>query len=322
MIVNVRFFLLSDILQIHIAEDSIRVDHLKQQIAQHSPHLHLTYPTEEIRLSHAPDTELRNEDMLSGDSSVDAIIQDAPRFIDFLMNTPNHHVHWRTVAANLPFSQILEILTREPNFFEHADISTNPSVTWDDVMSHPEIDWNFGNLSSNPHITWDIVQAHPERNWSYIGLSSNPNITIDIVTAHPDKDWNYHHLGMNASITCDIIEQHPEIPWNYCTFVSQNPNLTEDFVRRHSEEQWDWSRLSCEHKWARQMNGTSNVKIYELETMTVADVTDANRWSHFLICRYSKQIKWRDWYFLTQMGRVKLSDIGMSLSTRCGDSDF
>ena len=51
---------------------------------------------------------------------------------------------------------------------------------WKFVEDNLDKPWNWGYLSSNPNITVDIVLAHPDIPWNWVGLSRNPNITFDI----------------------------------------------------------------------------------------------------------------------------------------------
>lgn len=41
--------------------------------------------------------------------------------------------------------------------------------------------WNWYGISSNPSITLDIILNHPELPWDWSGVSYNPNITINDV---------------------------------------------------------------------------------------------------------------------------------------------
>jgi hypothetical protein len=52
---------------------------------------------------------------------------------------------------------------------------------------YPDKPWNWDALSSNPNITFDNVLAYPDKPWNWDALSSNPNITFDNVLAYPDK---------------------------------------------------------------------------------------------------------------------------------------
>ena len=63
-------------------------------------------------------------------------------------------------------------------------------------MSHriQKDSWNWWDISSNPNITFDDVMAHSELPWNWFSVSRNPNITSDIVQSYPDKPWDWKYL--------------------------------------------------------------------------------------------------------------------------------
>ena len=79
-------------------------------------------------------------------------------------------------------------------------------------------------MSSNPNITWKDVINNPDIDWCYSGLSDNTNITIDIVLENIEKPWSFYLLSRNPNITYDIIQKYPELPWSWRGY-SQNQNL-------------------------------------------------------------------------------------------------
>jgi hypothetical protein len=59
-------------------------------------------------------------------------------------------------------------------------LSDHPNITWLDVSTNPQLDWDYdGLLSRNPHITWSIVRENPGIPWNYTELSSN------LMSKHP-----------------------------------------------------------------------------------------------------------------------------------------
>ena len=52
-------------------------------------------------------------------------------------------------------------------------MSNNPSITSDNVLTHPDEPWEWGVLSCNPSITFDVVLAYPDKPWYWDSLSAN-----------------------------------------------------------------------------------------------------------------------------------------------------
>ena len=52
-------------------------------------------------------------------------------------------------------------------------LSSNPAITPEFVLSHPEKPWNWGMLSLNPSVTLEFVISHPEKPWDWTSLSVN-----------------------------------------------------------------------------------------------------------------------------------------------------
>ena len=52
-------------------------------------------------------------------------------------------------------------------------LSRSESITIDDVISNPDIPWNYNYLSVNPNITWKIINIHPEIPWSLPDIAGN-----------------------------------------------------------------------------------------------------------------------------------------------------
>jgi hypothetical protein len=82
-------------------------------------------------------------------------------------------------------------------------------------------------LSSNPSITFQDVLANPDKPWSWVGLSRNPSITLKDVLANPDKPWDWTELSSNPSLTMQDVLANPDKPWDWAV-LSQTLNLKRD----------------------------------------------------------------------------------------------
>lgn len=147
-------------------------------------------------------------------------------------------------------------------------LSLNPNITLDYVLSHPEMKWDLTALPMNPNVTYnDIVKnrhffgenaryfagnvnADPETIlregndvWNLQYLCFNPNITFKFVKDHPEVEWNYDHLSFNKGIVWEDICSSPENRWDIYS-VSCNPNITYEVVRDNPEYLWSYECLS------------------------------------------------------------------------------
>ena len=52
-------------------------------------------------------------------------------------------------------------------------LSYNPSITFQDVLKHPDVPWNWKGLSWNPSITFQDVLEHQELTCDWTSLSYN-----------------------------------------------------------------------------------------------------------------------------------------------------
>jgi len=97
------------------------------------------------------------------------------------------------------------------------------------------MNWDWFELSSNPSITFDDVKAYPAKPWDWCALSLNPSITFEDVKAHPDKPWDWWRLSRNPSITFEDVKAHPDKPWSWSALSSNT------FKGQHA--------LNCQRIW-------------------------------------------------------------------------
>jgi hypothetical protein len=110
----------------------------------------------------------------------------------------------------------------------------------DIVLKNPNF-WNFYRLSSNPNITLQDIENNPNLPWKFDMVSSNPNITLDFVKRHLDKEWDWDMLSQFIPIN-DIMStgNDPNYKWSW-NGMSSNPTLTEDFLVRNLNHDWNLS---------------------------------------------------------------------------------
>lgn len=138
-------------------------------------------------------------------------------------------------------------------------VSSNPSITIEDVLRDPGLPWRWDFLSKNYAFTIKDVVAHPELPWNYTKLLENPSITRQDRLNHPKLPWARDIYVIRAAAHPKILErmdgndeywrlQNPFInseKVGYSTSVlSKNPSLTLKMVLDHPESLWDFYGLA------------------------------------------------------------------------------
>jgi hypothetical protein len=143
-------------------------------------------------------------------------------------------------------------------------------MTLDIVLNNPQIRWNWTELSRNPSITAQDIFTHPELPWDEF-IIQNPNITLQHMLAHPEIDWDWDRISDNPTITLNDVFAHPELEWRW-TALSRCAAITIDDVRNHPDLPWDYGWLSRNTLCARVENKTRIIKrtrAYKEELMQV-----------------------------------------------------
>jgi hypothetical protein len=89
-------------------------------------------------------------------------------------------------------------------------LSRNLTVTPEDVMTHPEIDWSSNWLTCNPNFTFDKM---PRRIVSdMIFICWNSSLSVQDVVENPDLPWNFTSLsdnlfGLQSESRLDMVAQ-------------------------------------------------------------------------------------------------------------------
>jgi hypothetical protein len=137
-------------------------------------------------------------------------------------------------------------------------LSRNPHITIEDVISRPDIPWDWETLSSNPSIGKpDVIEAHPEFPWVWDqwGIANSQAINETFIETHFTQlignqlggpllqdgsgiFWD-GRLSNNPIVTEAIVDNHPEVVWNYHhNGLSENPNMTIPFFIEHIDKPW------------------------------------------------------------------------------------
>lgn len=88
--------------------------------------------------------------------------------------------------------------------------SQNPNVTVDYVLTHPEINWNYGYLGLNPSTKWrDMLQFVGTRKRVYVGNQYDETLTMKDILEN-----------LTVTVNGEVIE----VPWAW-GHVFENPNI-------------------------------------------------------------------------------------------------
>ena len=102
--------------------------------------------------------------------------------------TTNESVAFGNKVVYKMSNELIKLLTRFPhNSWDWYELSSNPNITWEIVLTNLDKPWSWWWLSEHPNITWKIVLTNLDKPWHWYNLSYNPNITWEIILNNPDK---------------------------------------------------------------------------------------------------------------------------------------
>ncbi len=150
------------------------------------------------------------------------------------------------ISQDIEFLDDLDDLNDEEVYV----LSLNEHITWEHVRRLLRRNLEWVNISRNPNITWDIIISNQISDdgmpipWDWVAISTNPNITWDIIQRNlylkdgSKTPWDWHIISMHPNITPQIIHSNlledisKRMPWNWVG-VMMNPNTTWEFIVEH-----------------------------------------------------------------------------------------
>lgn len=125
-------------------------------------------------------------------------------------------------------------------------LGENPSLTFRNVLDHPEIPWFAASISQNINIGFDQVEANLGWQWSWVILSTRPDVTFDVVKRLMGLPWNPFYISSNLNV--DIVAILRDIEsrnfW-YWEAISSRTDLTMALVLGHMDAPWSWRAISA-----------------------------------------------------------------------------
>lgn len=121
-------------------------------------------------------------------------------------------------------------------------ISGNPSITIEFIEKYKDyVYWDY--VSENKNIKLEDIISHPELPWDYDGLSINPNMRMSYVLNNLNKDWDWYYLAKNSGILIEDFFEHQELPWTF-EDLSENPNLRVKHLLHYRKKKWNWNEVT------------------------------------------------------------------------------
>ena len=59
------------------------------------------------------------------------------------------------------------------NHIFYFNLSRSDHIDIQDVITNPEIQWDYTSLSQNPNITWKIINNHKDMPWAHTSIVFN-----------------------------------------------------------------------------------------------------------------------------------------------------
>ena len=140
--------------------------------------------------------------------------------------------------------------------------SNDHSVTIADVLSHPEIRWDYELLSKNPNFSMTDVLETPEIFQYFVSKSefktindddiylSNCKLELKDIDNHPEINWRWENLSRNPWIFRNLqtnkikdVLNNPKYHWDWYTLSSNQGIKIKDIIE-NNDKPWNWGIIS------------------------------------------------------------------------------
>lgn len=202
--------------------------------------------------------------------------------LDMIKNNPQYP--WDTdfyvYNPHAQWEDILEIKHTKPELF-----SANENINMRIILENPHIKWKYNRLSSNASITLDDIDKNSELPWSWGCVIMRKDITlefakkykhktelvpemdiegtleyqgwhedlnIELVRKYKDKKLCWQRISRHDGITMDDIRNNPDLPWNL-EGISRNANMTIEYLLENLDKNLDWFNVSYQKNITMQM---------------------------------------------------------------------
>lgn len=150
---------------------------------------------------------------------------------------------WLCHNINISVSYLIENLVKTSKIRltsrEWYNLSKNIAVSMQDIKDYIFYPWDWKGVSSNPNLTLDFVLAHPEKGWSWLDISSNQNIKLKDIIEHMDLPWYWPDVSKNPNITMQFVLENIDKSWNWVS-LSVNPAIKLIDIENNLDKNWSW----------------------------------------------------------------------------------
>lgn len=127
-------------------------------------------------------------------------------------------------------------------------LSENTNITFDTVLSFPQLQWQYSSLSLNKSITFKNILENQHCPWNWVHLSCyRDDITLQIIKqAHNQgAPWHLYSLSLNESIPIEEILKDKEF-WPFWEWegICMRKDLKFHHVMQYQDAPWDWDAIS------------------------------------------------------------------------------
>ena len=166
---------------------------------------------------------------------------------------------WDDISANPNIT--MQLINENPDlYWEKTGIARNPNITmevvrgldmeltgFEDVTEEAQKNEFWLQLSINPSVTVETVLSNPDLKWDFEWLVMNPNITQEIIQSNPDLPWKDVEVGLlyNESTPLDYVMEYVthgngkhwtlEDRYSWFSTLSHNKHITIDFIKTHHD---------------------------------------------------------------------------------------
>ena len=168
-------------------------------------------------------------------------------YFDDILNYPNNpwnllwFCQYNSNRYIIPKSQIFAHLELPWDTF--SLLSGGYKITVQDVLDHPDLNWDWANLCASRNFTLTEILEHFPEQADFTHISRNPTITMADILAHPEIQWDFSVYSANPQLRFQDVLQNPQFNWNY-TIVSLYCSFTVQDILTNPHFQWDWSYIT------------------------------------------------------------------------------
>jgi hypothetical protein len=173
---------------------------------------------------------------------------------------------WRQLACNMSIP--LDVVLADPARFnmlhniddeddedEDYNFTDRRDITFQIIVAHPEIRWNWFDISSNPNITYHAIKTNLHLRWDWHQLTHHKHITVTQMLStcddpHTGFRWDFFIIASRIDFTIDMLPRLRMLPSFRRDVVenepllyralSRNTNLTSEYVLANQDLPWEW----------------------------------------------------------------------------------